>query len=116
MLVIINLITLCYYRSRIKDLDVKTEETIAEQIFTCFTVYHGDFMVAVILLAPSFGSVFLIIVANVLTSTLSYILVWEELIEKYDKQSMVDQMLQLSSAFVMMGFMFFLLLQKRELS
>ena len=94
VLIVINLITLCYYRSRIKDLEVKTGETIAEQIFTCFTFYQGDFLITITILAPSFASVFLLIVANALTLILSYIFVWGKLLEKYDKQSMIDQMVQ----------------------
>ena len=71
-------------------------------------------MFIITLLAPSFISVVMLLIVNTITIAISFTFSWSKLTDL--DPVIVDQMLFWFSSFVVVDIMFFVLLQKRELT
>ena len=71
-------------------------------------------MFIITLLAPSFISVLVLLIVNTITIAISFTFSWSKLTDL--DPVIVDQMLFWFSSFVVVDIMFFVLLQKRELT
>ena len=76
--------------------------------------FQGDCMFIITFLAPSFMSVVTLLIVNTIVSAISFTFTWSKLTDI--DPVIVDQMLFWFSSFVVIDIMFFVLLQKRELT
>ena len=73
-------------------------------------------MLGLAFIAPSFAMVFLIYAANIVFQILTYVFVWQKIVDIEEYPGLLEQIMLWFSSFLALDLVLFVLIQKRELS